>query len=250
MLIDTHAHLYSYEDVLRVVKDSADFGVETIVSISTDLATSKLNIDIASKIENVYSTVGVHPCDIEQYRIDDLVEIQNLCSLPKNKGIGEIGLDFYHSDDNRIKQFEFFDYQIDIAESNNMPIVIHARDSYYELIEYLKSKKIKSDFVVHCFTGSKEIAAKLVDLGSYISFTGIITFKKSSELREVAAFIPDDKIMIETDSPYLSPEPNRGKKNYPKNLIYIAECFSVIKNLSLEDMKKILKDNSVEFYKL
>ena len=131
-----------------------------------------------------------------------------------------------------------------------MPIVIHARDSYYELIEYLKSKKIKSDFVVHCFTGSKEIAAKLVDLGSYISFTGIITFKKSSELREVAAFIPDDKIMIETDSPYLSPEPNRGKKNYPKNLIYIAECFSVIKNLSLEDMKKILKDNSVEFYKL
>ena len=135
MLIDTHAHLYSYEDVLRVVKDSADFGVETIVSISTDLATSKLNIDIASKIENVYSTVGVHPCDIEQYRIDDLVEIQNLCSLPKNKGIGEIGLDFYHSDDNRIKQFEFFDYQIDIAESKNMPIVIHARDSYSELIE-------------------------------------------------------------------------------------------------------------------
>ena len=101
-----------------------------------------------------------------------------------------------------------------------MPIVIHARDSYSELIEYLKSKKIKSDFVVHCFTGSKEIAAKLVDLGSYISFTGIITFKKSSELREVAAFIPDDKIMIETDSPYLSPEPNRGKKNYPKRPNY------------------------------
>ena len=250
MIIDTHAHLYTYDDIDNVISEAISSSVEAIVSISTDLESSGLNINISEKYANVFCAVGIHPCDIERYKIGDLDRIEELSRNEKNKAIGEIGLDFFHSKENKSRQYDFFDHQVEIAEKMGLPFVIHARDSYPELIEYLDSRKTKTDFVVHCFTGDRDIAKKLLDLGSYISFTGIVTFKKSDNLRDVAAYIPDDKIMIETDSPYLSPHPKRGKTNYPKNLVYIAECISSIKNLDYKIFCDNLKKNTVKFYRL
>jgi len=250
MIIDSHAHLYTYENIDEIISEAKESKVEAIVSISTDLESSELNVGISETYDNVFCSVGVHPCDIIKHKILDLDKIEKLSRSIKNKAIGEIGLDFFYSSNDKKNQFEFFDYQIDIAERVGLPFVVHARDSYPELVDYLSSRKIKSDFVVHCYTGDKTIAKKLLDLGSYISFTGIVTFKKASELRDVAEYIPNNKMMIETDSPYLSPHPNRGKTNYPKNLIYIAECISKVKKMDLEIFCSYLKRNTVKFYKL
>jgi TatD DNase family protein len=250
MLIDTHAHLNSFEDLKSVLDDSSEFKVREIISISTDLISSERNIEIANAFENVFSCVGIHPCDIERFKLEDLDRIEQLGGNQKNKAIGEIGLDFFYNKDNAVQQLNFFDSQIEIAEKLHVPFVIHSRESYKELIDFLRGRKPRTEYVVHCYTGDKEIAKSLLNMGSYISFTGIITFKKSDELREVVDYIPQDRIMVETDSPYLSPEPERGKKNFPKNLIYIVKCVSQIKKRSFLEIANQLRDNSVTFFKL
>ena len=250
MIIDSHAHLYSFDNIDSVISEAENNKVDTIISISTDLESSQMNIQISEKYSNVYCAVGIHPCDVEKHKISDLSKIEKLSENKANLAIGEIGLDFYHSTDKKELQYEFLDLQIDLAQRKELPFVIHARDCYEELISFLSSKEISSDFVVHCFTGDKVIAKKLLDLNSYISFTGIITFKKSDELRKVAEYIPNNKLMIETDSPYLSPHPKRGKTNYPKNLVYIAESISSLKNIDYKTFCNTLRENTVKFYRL
>jgi TatD DNase family protein len=250
MIIDSHAHLYSYDNIDEVVSEAKNNKVDTIITISTDLESCKMNIEISEKYNNVYSAVGIHPCDVINHKFSDLTKLEELAHNRVNVAIGEIGLDFYHSTENKELQYKFFDFQVDIAQRMNLPFVIHARESYSEVIDYLSSKKIKSDFVVHCFTGNKHEAKRLLDLNSFISFTGIITFKKSNELREVAAYIPENRLMIETDSPYLSPHPKRGKTNYPKNLIYIAESICSLKKVNYESFCNTLRENTVKFYRL
>lgn len=250
MLIDTHAHLNSFEDLESILIDSAQSQVKEIISMSTDIDSSERNIEIANTFEGVFSAVGVHPCDTERFHLKDLDKIEQLAKNQNNKAIGEIGLDFFYSKQNAEQQLSFFDSQIEIAEKLDIPFVIHSRESYKELIDFLKNRKPRTQYVVHCYTGDKPIAKALLDIGSYISFTGIVTFKKSNELRDVVSYIPGDRMMIETDSPYLSPEPKRGKKNYPKNLIYIAECISLIKEVSFVEMASQLRDNSIKFFKL
>ena len=250
MLIDTHAHLNSFENLKNVLNDSSQSKVKEIISISTDIASSERNIEIANVFENVFSSVGIHPCDIGRFKLEDLNEIEQLGKNQKNKAIGEIGLDFFYSKDNFAQQLSFFDSQIEIAEKLNVPFVIHSRESYKELIDFLRNRKPRTEYVVHCYTGDKEIAKSLLNIGSYISFTGIITFKKSNELREIVDYIPQDRMMVETDSPYLSPEPKRGKKNFPKNLIYIVKCISQIKKGSFLEIANQLRNNSVTFFKL
>jgi len=250
MLIDTHAHLNSFEDLESILIDSAQSQVKEIISMSTDIDSSGRNIEIANTFEGVFSAVGVHPCDTERFHLKDLDKIEQLAKNEKNKAIGEIGLDFFYSEQNVEQQLAFFDSQIEIAEKFDIPFVIHSRESYKELIGFLKNRKPRTQYVVHCYTGDKRTAKALLDIGSYISFTGIVTFKKSNELREVVDYIPGDRMMIETDSPYLSPEPKRGKKNYPKNLIYIAECVSSIKGVSFVEMANQLRSNSIKFFKL
>ncbi len=250
MIIDSHAHIYSYDNIDKIVEDAKRSGVETIISISTDLESSNKNIVISEKYKEVFCSVGIHPCDCVNHKISDLDKIEQLSFNSNNKAIGEIGLDFFYTKDDKKIQYEFLDYQIDIANKRNLPFVVHARDSYNELIDFLKTKDLKTECVIHCFTGDKLLAKQFLDFGCYISFTGIVTFKKSTELRDVAAFIPNDKIMVETDSPYLSPHPNRGKTNYPSNLIYIAECISEAKKFDFQTFCKNLKENTVKFYRL
>ena len=223
--------------------------VTEIISISTDLESSKKNIEISSNFKNIFSSVGIHPASIKNVS-KNLDCIEKLGISENCKAIGEIGLDFFYEGYNKDLQFEFFSNQIDISEKLNKPFVVHCRQAYSDAIDFLKRKNPKVQFVFHCFTEDYDTAKKVLDLGGLISFTGIVTFKKSYDLREVIKKIPIDTFMIETDSPYLSPEPKRGKKNNSSNLIYIAQCIANIINKPFEETAEQIRLNSVKFFNI
>ena len=249
MLIDTHSHLDLEEDILGLLEKCKQNLVTEIISISTDLESSKKNIEISSSFKNIFSSVGFHPASIKNIS-KNLDCIEKLGVSENCKAIGEIGLDFFYEGYNKDLQFEFFSNQIDISEKLNKPFVVHCRQAYSDAIDFLKRKNPKVQFVFHCFTEDYDTAKKVLDLGGLISFTGIVTFKKSYDLREVIKKIPIDTFMIETDSPYLSPEPKRGKKNNSSNLIYIAQCIANIINKPFEETAEQIRLNSVKFFNI
>lgn len=249
MLIDTHSHLDLEEDILGLLEKCNQNLVTEIISISTDLESSKKNIEISSNFKNIFSSVGFHPASIKNVS-KNLDCIEKLGISENCKAIGEIGLDFFYEGYNKDLQFEFFSNQIDISEKLNKPFVVHCRQAYSDAIDFLKRKNPKVQFVFHCFTEDYDTAKKVLDLGGLISFTGIVTFKKSYDLREVIKKIPIDTFMIETDSPYLSPEPKRGKKNNSSNLIYIAQCIANIINKPFEETAEQIRLNSVKFFNI
>ena len=249
MLIDTHSHLDLEEDILGLLEKCKQNLVTEIISISTDLESSKKNIEISSNFKNIFSSVGFHPASIKNVS-KNLDCIEKLGISENCKAIGEIGLDFFYEGYNKDLQFEFFSNQIDISEKLNKPFVVHCRQAYSDAIDFLKRKNPKVQFVFHCFTEDYDTAKKVLDLGGLISFTGIVTFKKSYDLREVIKKIPIDTFMIETDSPYLSPEPKRGKKNNSSNLIYIAQCIANIINKPFEETAQQIRLNSVKFFNI
>ena len=249
MLIDTHSHLDLEEDILGLLEKCKQNLVTEIISISTDLESSKKNIEISSNFKNIFSSVGFHPASIKNVS-KNLDCIEKLGISENCKDIGEIGLDFFYEGYNKDLQFEFFSNQIDISEKLNKPFVVHCRQAYSDAIDFLKRKNPKVQFVFHCFTEDYDTAKKVLDLGGLISFTGIVTFKKSYDLREVIKKIPIDTFMIETDSPYLSPEPKRGKKNNSSNLIYIAQCIANIINKPFEETAEQIRLNSVKFFNI
>ncbi|MDA9748422.1 TatD family hydrolase [bacterium] len=249
MLIDTHSHLDLEEDILGLLEKCKQNLVTEIISISTDLESSKKNIEISSNFKNIFSSVGFHPASIKNVS-KNLDCIEKLGISENCKAIGEIGLDFFYEGYNKDLQFEFFSNQIDISEKLNKPFVVHCRQAYSDAIDFLKRKNPKVQFVFHCFTEDYDTAKKVLDLGGLVSFTGIVTFKKSYELREVIKKIPIDTFMIETDSPYLSPEPKRGRKNNSSNLIYIAQCIANIINKPFEETAEQIRLNSVKFFNI
>ena len=249
MLIDTHSHLDLEEDILGLLEKCKQNLVTEIISISTDLESSKKNIEISSNFKNIFSSVGFHPASIKNVS-KNLDCIEKLGISENCKAIGEIGLDFFYEGYNKDLQFEFFSNQIDISEKLNKPFVVHCRQAYSDAIDFLKRKNPKVQFVFHCFTEDYDTAKKVLDLGGLVSFTGIVTFKKSYDLREVIKKIPIDTFMIETDSPYLSPEPKRGKKNNSSNLIYIAQCIANIINKPFEETAEQIRLNSVKFFNI
>ena len=249
MLIDTHSHLDLEEDILGLLEKCKQNLVTEIISISTDLESSKKNIEISSNFKNIFSSVGFHPASIKNVS-KNLDCIEKLGISENCKAIGEIGLDFFYEGYDKDLQFEFFSNQIDISEKLNKPFVVHCRQAYSDAIDFLKRKNPKVQFVFHCFTEDYDTAKKVLDLGGLISFTGIVTFKKSYDLREVIKKIPIDTFMIETDSPYLSPEPKRGKKNNSSNLIYIAQCIANIINKPFEETAEQIRLNSVKFFNI
>ena len=249
MLIDTHSHLDLEEDILGLLEKCKQNLVTEIISISTDLESSKKNIEISSSFKNIFSSVGFHTASIKNIS-KNLDCIEKLGVSENCKAIGEIGLDFFYEGYNKDLQFEFFSNQIDISEKLNKPFVVHCRQAYSDAIDFLKRKNPKVQFVFHCFTEDYDTAKKVLDLGGLVSFTGIVTFKKSYDLREVIKKIPIDTFMIETDSPYLSPEPKRGKKNNSSNLIYIAQCIANIINKPFEETAEQIRLNSVKFFNI
>ena len=253
MIIDSHCHLdypELYDQIDDVVKRAKNNNVNYMLSICTTLESFEKIKLIVRKFDNIFGTFGIHPHETKNFLNIDCKYILNL--MKKNKkiiGIGETGLDYYYNHSDKNIQKKSFIEHIRAAAELNIPVIVHSRNADIDTYEIIKEEKKNSEIKVlmHCFTGSKEFAKKLLDLNCYISLSGIITFKNSLELIETASIIPNDKLLIETDSPYLAPIPFRGKCNEPAYLKYIAIKLAQIKKIS---EKEIMINTSNNFLKI
>jgi len=252
MLVDSHCHLDfphlsdQMDDVLARAKEA---GIETLVTICTRVRKFDSVLAIAQAHDNIFCSVGTHPHNAEEERDITLEEILSLAKHPKVVAIGEAGLDYHYDNSPREDQEKGFRTHIAAARETGLPLVIHTRDADEDTARILSEEMDKGAFtaVLHCFTAGAELARKGVELGLYVSFSGVLTFKKSDELREIAASLPMDRVLVETDAPYLSPEPVRGRKNEPANVVHTAAKLAEAKGVSNEEIARATTDN---FYRL
>ncbi len=237
MLFDTHAHLDfktfkdDFDSVLQRAKDN---GVTHITSIGIDLQTSKNAIAIAEKHENIWATVGLHPCDLEDFSEENFAEQEEMLSHPKVVAVGEIGLDYYHKlNYSNEFQIDIFRKYLRLAKKHSLPVVIHKRNSDEDTYRVLKEENVGKG-ILHCFDGDTKLALDFIELGFHISFPGIVTFK-NSKLFETAKELPLEKMLVETDSPFLAPHPTRGKRNEPSFVRLTAEKIAEVRGISLEE---------------
>ena len=253
MIIDSHCHL-EYEpmgsNLDLVIERALKNNIKYLLSISTTNE-SYLNIlKIINKYKCVYGTYGIHPHETKNYINLTEQEIVKKISLNKKIiGIGETGLDYYYDHSDRIVQKKVFVEHIKASQKLNLPLIIHTRSAEEDTYQIIKSEKKNKDFkaLIHCFTGSKDFAHKLIDLGCYISASGVVTFKKSKDLAETFLSLPNNRILVETDSPYLSPEPLRGKPNEPSHIVHTVNFLAKLKNIESIEFAEITSSN---FFKL
>ncbi|MEH7380124.1 TatD family hydrolase [Bacillus sp. JJ1533] len=252
MLIDTHAHLNAiqYQDDLDEVIDRAlTVGVEKIVVVGFDRETITRAIELADQYEFIYATVGWHPVDAIDMTDEDLKWIEELSAHPKVVALGEMGLDYHWDKSPKDIQKEVFRKQIALAKKVKLPIIIHNREATADIIEILQEENASEvGGIMHCFTGSIEVAKQCIDMNFYISFGGPVTFKNAKKPKEVAAEIPLDRLLIETDCPYLTPHPFRGKRNEPSYVKYVAEQIAELKGVSFEEIAQKTSDNAKRFF--
>ena len=239
-MIDSHCHL-DYEplftDIKNVIKRSQDIGIEKILTICTTIQSYEKIIRIINENEIVFGTFGIHPHEVENNFISTNVIITNIKQNKKIIGIGETGLDFYYNNADKEKQILSFKNHLEAAAELDIPVIVHSRNAETETFNILnefKSKNLK--ILMHCFTGSREFAEKLLDFNTYFSASGIITFKNSIELQNTFKFIPLDRLLIETDSPYLAPVPQRGKKNEPSFLKFTANKLADLRDMKNQEL--------------
>lgn len=249
---DSHSHFNDEkfdEDRKEIVKKIYEFGVTKTTCVGYNVKQSKLALDIANENENIYATCGISPNDIEDFSEENLKTIYKIAQSKKIVAIGEIGLDYYWNKENKTSQKELFVKQINIANMLNLPIVIHTRDAAVDTIEILKSNPVNKKGIFHCCPLNQELIKSALSLGYYISFSGNITFKNAKS-EEAIKLVPLDKLLIETDSPYLAPEPHRGTRNTPINVRYVAERIATVRNIQIEEIAKITYDNACKIYNI
>lgn len=249
MYFNTHTHLNSdelYEKREELIQHALAHQVKNIVVAGYDLKSSQRAVKIANEYPFVYATVGISPNDCLHTKDDELEEIEVLLQNPRVVALGEIGLDYYWDDVPRNKQKEVFIKQIQIAKKYNKPIVIHARDAYEDTYDILKQAAHRG--IMHCYSGSVEMAKRYIDIGFYISLAGPVTFKNAKVPKEVAIQIGIDHLMIETDCPYLTPHPFRGKLNEPANVVYIAQEIAKLKNMEIENVASMTTFNAKKIF--
>ena len=245
MLIDTHAHLVSLEDPDEAVQRATDNGIIKIISMATGLDSCYTTLEIAKKYEQVYAAVGIHPHSASSYTAEVINEIESLTSEDKVVAVGETGLDYHYMNSPKEIQIESFSAHVDMATRLKLPFVVHVRDADDDMIGILSTANLNENpGVIHCFSGNWETAQKYLDLGFFISFSGIVTFNRAEELREAAKNVPFNRILIETDSPYLAPVPHRGKPNEPANVKYVAEVVAKVRDVDILTLENQLLENT------
>lgn len=253
---DSHSHLNDEkfdEDRDKVIKEIYESGTTNFVTAGYSVESSKKAIDIANNYDFIYAIVGVSPNDIPQTEEElwkQLAEIKNLAKNNKVLAIGEIGLDYYWNAENKEIQKKAFIEQIKIANELDLPIVIHTRDAVMDTIQILKENEVKNKGVFHCCPQNRELIKEGLKLGFYISFAGPVTFKNSKNADEMINLVPNDRILIETDSPYLAPEPVRGTRNIPSNVRFVAQKIASSKDLSIEEVEKMTVENTKRILKI
>ena len=250
-LFDTHSH-YNDEkfelDREKIIKDTFEAGVTKFVCAGYNVNSSKLALEIANKYDFIYAICGISPNDLEDVADDNYKIIKDLAKNKKCVAIGEIGLDYYWEKENSQFQKEVFIKHIEIANELNLPIVIHSRDAAKDTIDILKENNVKKQGIFHCCQLNRFLVEEALKLDFYISFAGPITFKNSKNAKEIVKMVPMDKILIETDSPYLAPEPVRGTRNNSINVKYVAEKIAEIKEISLDEVAKTTYKNAMNIF--
>lgn len=254
---DSHAHLDDEkfnEDREEIIQEIKKSGITKLISAGYSLEGSKKALEIANNNEFIYTTSGISPNDIPQTEEELWKMIEEIKKMAKENlkvlAIGEIGLDYYWNKENKELQKKAFIEQIKVANELNKPIVIHTREAVVDTIEILKSNKVVKKGVFHCCPLNRELVKEALKLGFYISFAGPITFKNSKNAEEIIKMVPNERILIETDSPYLSPEPLRGKRNDSRNVKYIAKKIAEVKNVQIEDIAKITYENAKRIFNI
>ncbi|MDY0236393.1 MAG: TatD family hydrolase [Gudongella sp.] len=255
MLIDSHAHLDDKRfdaDRDMLINSLKENNVDLVLNIGADMQTSRASLDLAKKYDNIYAVVGVHPHSAKDLEGSDLNELRVLAQQDKVLAIGEIGLDYFYDNSPRDIQQKWFKKQIELAQELDMPVVIHSREATKDTFDILKeaSQKKKLRGILHSYAGSYEMALEYIKLGFYIAIGGPVTFKNARVSREVAAQIPLDKLLIETDSPYLTPEPYRGKRNEPMYVKYVAEKIAEVRGTTFEEIASNTTRNLLRLFEL
>lgn len=251
MLFDTHAHLddprfdEDRDELITVLKA---MGVDYVTNIGCSMESSLASIELADKYPNVYATVGVHPHGVKDMTDDHLAQLEKWTQHKKVVAIGEIGLDYYYDNSPREEQKYWFAKQLELAERLDFPIVIHDRDAHEDCLNILKQFNVKGIF--HCFSGSKEMAEIIVKMGFYAAFGGPVTFRNARKTVEAASVVPLDRLLIETDCPYLAPEGFRGQRNNPSLVRHAAMKLAEIKGVSFDEMARITTENAKKVYGL
>ena len=253
MFIDTHCHLNDerYENIDEIVARMRENGVTKAICAGYDAASSLRAQKLAERYGEVYFTAGIHPDAEQTATAENLKIIEELCAHEKCAAVGEIGLDYHYAPFDKEGQKRAFSAQVELAARLALPFCVHARDCTADMLEFLSAHKefLKNGFVMHCFSGSAETAERLVELGAYISFAGTLTFKNARTLPQAAAAVPEDRLLTETDSPYLSPHPFRGETNEPARVKYVAEKLAEIRGRSAASLAGIVADNAERIFK-
>ena len=249
-LIDTHAHIDMLENTETAVREALENGVKKIILPCAYPKDIKKIYNLALTYDNVYGLLGVHPSEAKDWSDDLAREIKELAKHPKIKGIGEIGLDYYWDKSFNDIQKKVFIKQIKLANELNLPICVHDREAHKDTFDILSEFNQGSTVVMHCFSGSAEFAKECVKKGWYLALGGVVTFKKAVKMKEVAAEIPLENLLLETDSPYLTPVPFRGKENRPAYVKYVAEEIAKIRNLDIEFIAQITAQNAEKVFNI
>ena len=256
---DSHSHYNDEkfdEDREEIIKDTYESGITKFVCAGYNIESSLFSLELSKKYDFIYSICGISPNDIPQSEEElwkDVAKITEIVKENKSKklvAIGEIGLDYYWNKENKELQKEAFEKQIDLANELELPIVIHSRDASVDTIGMIRNHKVNKAGIFHCCQPNQEMVRQALELGYYISFAGPITFKNSKNAPDVIKMVPLDRILIETDSPYLTPEPNRGKRNDCRNVKYVAQKIAELKNVPIEEIAKITYDNAKRIFEI
>ncbi|MDU3136666.1 MAG: TatD family hydrolase [Anaerococcus prevotii] len=251
-LIDTHAHLTDEafdDDRLFIIRDLSNFNVKAVINPGCNVKDSKMAVELAEEFDNFYAQVGIHPEEVSRMGESDLEIIEKLAQNYKVVAIGEIGLDYYWRDDNKDEQKEVFIKQLEMARRLNLPVVVHTRDvgeDAYEILKDFTDLKVQ----IHCFSEGLDLLDKYMDLGFYISIGGVVTFSNGENEKLAASHVDINRLMLETDSPYLTPEPYRGLRNDPRKVIEVAREIAKLRGMKLKKLEKKTSKNAEEFFGL
>ena len=249
-LIDTHAHLDMAENIDEVITNAQNNGIKKIIIPSVEEQYFEKIINIAEKYEGVYCQLGLFPSEAKQWTDTTEQKIRELATHNKVVAIGEIGLDYYWDKTYIEEQKEMFKKQILLANELNLPIVVHDREAHKDCIDILKENNTSSNVIFHCFSGSVEMMKECVKSGWYIALGGVVTFKNAKKMKDVAKEVPLENLMLETDSPYLTPVPYRGKENQPAYVKYVAEEIANLRNESVDNIIRITSENAEKVFKI
>ena len=254
MIFETHAH-YDDEsfndDREALIRSLPEKGIGRIINVGASIETTKTTLELAAKYDYIYAAVGVHPSDISGLNEETFAWLKEQTSLPKTVAIGEIGLDYYWPEPDHETQKKWFLRQLELAREIKKPVIIHSRDAAKDTVDLMTEAHAEEiGGVIHCYSYTKETAKIFLDMGFYFGIGGVLTFKNAKKLKEAVEYIPMDRIVLETDCPYLAPEPNRGKRNSSLNIPYVIAAMAQIKGITEEEVRKAAWDNSLKLYRM